>query len=291
MSRIIDCYTSYKARLGEGVFWHPLYQKLYWIDIENKKILILDPKTNQLDQHLLPKKIGTIVPEKQGSLLVALEDGVARYHTSTQELDYVCKLEQDKPDNRFNDGKCDPQGRFWLGSMHRDAQRPTGSLYRIDNDMTISTIEENVRVSNGLTWSLDYRKMYYIDSPTHKVVEYDYNKETGHVSNKKVCIEIPSDKGSPDGMTIDQNGNLWIALWDGYAVGCYDPNTGQQIDKIEVPCPRPTCCAFGGASQDLLYITSAYHELSEETLNKYPDSGCVFVAEMNSPGPEVFFFG
>ncbi len=149
---------------------------------------------------------------------------------------------------------------------------------------------ENVSISNGIVWSLDSDKMYYIDTPTQKVMVYDFNIETGEISNPKIAIEVSSDLGAPDGMTIDEEGNLWIALWGGSAVGCWNPESGELLRTVEVPAKNVTSCAFGGDNLETLYITTARTSTSDEELEKYPNAGGVFKTNPGVKGIKAFFF-
>lgn len=198
--------------------------------------------------------------------------------------------EADIPDNRFNDGKCDPAGRFWAGTMSTVGDKNAGALYRYDADSSIHKMVENVSISNGIVWSLDKTKMYYVDTPTQKVMVYDYNNLTGEISNAKVAVEIPNEMGSPDGMTIDAEGNLWVALWGGFAVTCWNPETGELIQTVKVPAKNVTSCAFGDADLGTLYITTAREGNNGEELEKYPLSGGVFKFRPGVKGVDAFFF-
>ncbi|MUH36064.1 SMP-30/gluconolactonase/LRE family protein [Zobellia amurskyensis] len=287
---MVETVLDSTATLGEGVFWHPQEKKVYWVDIYGKEIHATDPKTGSNQTFKLPEYVGTIAPINTGGLLVALENGVVELDTETGEFFSVLELEKDKPSNRFNDGKCDPKGRFWVGSMCREGLKPTGALYSINTDKSFVKRVENITVSNGITWSLDHKTMYYIDSPTRKVVAYSYDVETGSISNPIKVIDVPEEFGFPDGMTIDNEGMLWIALWGGNSVSQWNPNTGELIQKIIIPAPHVTSCAFGGEDQRKLFITTAREGLTEAQLDEYPLSGSLFTIELPVGGPEVFFF-
>jgi sugar lactone lactonase YvrE len=174
--------------------------------------------------------------------------------------------------------------------MNINAKGKNGALYRIDGDGSAHKMIESVSISNGIVWSNDHTKMYYIDTPTMKVKAFDYNNKTGEISNEKIAINIPQGIGSPDGMTIDENGNLWIALWGGFAVSCWNPKTGKLIRKIEVPAKNITSCAFGDNDLGTLYITTARQGMNEEELQKYPFSGGVFKIRPGVKGVPAHFF-
>ncbi|WP_089320035.1 SMP-30/gluconolactonase/LRE family protein [Pontibacter ummariensis] len=280
-----------KARLGEGALWHPTENKLYWIDIEGEKLHVYDPATKKDTEFLAGARIGTVVPVQGGGALVALQNGIHKIDTKTGKLTFIANPL--KEGIRFNDGKSDPAGRFWVGSMALDSKKGAASLYRMDKDRSVHEVLDSVTISNGIVWSPDKKTMYYVDTPTMAVQAFDYNNETGEISNGRVVIRIPqSAGGAPDGMTIDAEGKLWVALWGAGAVTRWDPATGELLQRIEVPAPHTTSVAFGGKNLDKLYITSAREWLSPEQLEKYPLSGGLFVVEPGVRGvPAEFYEG
>lgn len=278
-----------KATLGEGPFWDARKQKLYWVDIMEKKIHIHHPDTNENEFITVDHLIGTVVARESGGFIAATQHGfyeVAEDGTQTLIVD----PEKELPDNRFNDGKCDPAGRFWAGTMHLDENEPSGSLYVLDQNLQVKKMLSNITISNGLAWTDDHKTMYYIDSPTKQVVAFDYDLSTGSISNKRVVVTIPEGEGIPDGMTIDADGNLWVAQWGGYKVSKWDPKTGKRLDEVKVPAKQVTSCVFGGKNLDELYITSARRGLDEEELTAYPHSGGVFRVKTDVKGSETFLF-
>lgn len=280
-----------KAYLGEGALWHPSEKKLYWINIEGRQLHIFDPQTKHNKTFDLPERIGTVVPVKNGGVLIALQNGIHFMNPHTGEITFITNPLTDKA-IRFNDGKCDPAGRFWVGSMHLKQITGLASLYRMDTDKSVHKMLDNVTISNGIVWSADKTKMYYIDSPLNTVEVFDYDNASGSIGNRKVAVKIPDGIGGPDGMTIDAEGKLWVALWGGHAVGRFDPHTGELLQKVEVPAPNITSCAFGGDGFDTLFITTATQDMSEADLKKYPLSGGVFSAKPGVKGvPAAFYEG
>ncbi|MBC5774829.1 SMP-30/gluconolactonase/LRE family protein [Pontibacter sp. KCTC 32443] len=277
-----------KAIVGEGALWHPREQVLYWVDIEGRKLHIFDPKTEQDKVFTVKERIGTVVPLEEDGVLVALQNGIHKLDTETGKLTFILNPINEN-DIRFNDGKCDAAGRFWVGTMALDTRKGAAVLYRIGTDKSINLVLDDLTISNGIVWSADNKKMYFIDTPTHQVRAFDYNLETGEISNSSVVIEIPDSEGSPDGMAIDADGNLWVALHKGGAVGCWNPETGKMLRKITVPAPQTTSCAFGGKDLDILYITSGTEGLSEEQLQQYPDSGGLFAVKPGVRGVPANF--
>ncbi len=262
MELVIDS----QSELGEGAIWDYKTGELLWIDITGKILNFYNPKTDFNKAMFTGQMIGTVVPEESGQVLVALQHGIYQLDPQTGSKKLIVDPEKDIPNNRFNDGKCDPAGRFWAGTMDLDIKTGAAALYRLDPDSTIHKMIDSVSISNGIVWSLDSKKMYYIDSPTQKVMAYDYNNETGEISNPTVAVDIPVETGLPDGMTIDADGNLWVALYGGAAVGCWNPNTGKLLRKINVPAKNVTSCAFGDDDLGTLYITTARQETSDEEL-------------------------
>ncbi len=286
----VELVIDLKSELGEGAIWNPETQELLWVNIEGKILNFYQPKIDNNKELLTGQKIGTVVPAASGKVLVALQNGIYQYDPETGTKKLIVDPEEDLPNNRFNDGKCDPAGRFWAGTMSTINEKNAGTLYRLDPDFSIHKMIENVSISNGIVWSLDKTKMYYIDTPTQKVVAYDYDNETGEIENKSVAIEVPQKLGSPDGMTIDADGNLWIALWGGSAVGCWNPETGKLIRTVEVPAINVTSCAFGDTDLGTLYITTARTDTNDEELEKFPFAGGVFKTRPGVKGVEAFFF-
>ena len=280
-----------KARLGEGAIWHPVDKKLYWVDIEGRFIHVYDPISKSDIKYDTLERIGTVVPVKSGGVLLALENGIFHLDLESGQRKFIIDPEKDLPNNRFNDGKCDPLGNFWVGSMPLDEKEAVGSVYKISTDFSVQKMITGVTVSNGICWSLDCQTMYYIDSPTRKIVAYNFSENDASISNPKVVITVEEHLGFPDGMTIDSNGMLWVALWGGAAIGCWNPQTGELIESIQLPALNITSCAFGGENLNQLFITSARQGMSSEQLEKYPNSGDVFMMEMDVKGVPACLFG
>lgn len=281
-----------KATLGEGPVWDHRTGQLIWVDIVGKRVHLFTPadgtkRTIQLDQ-----LIGAAVPRKQGGLVLAMENGFHLLDLETEIVTPLSDPESDRPNNRFNDGKCDLAGRFWAGSMAKSDGGVTGSLYCLEVDGTVRTIEDRcIKVSNGLGWNLDNTIMYYIDSPTRQVVAYDYEHETGTITNPRTVVTIPEGEGFPDGMSVDSEGMLWIAQWGGWQVSHWNPVTGEKLGSIPVPVERTSSCTFGGENLDELYITTASVEMSDEDWEKQPHAGGLFRVKLNVKGTQANFYG
>jgi sugar lactone lactonase YvrE len=282
-----------KATLGEGPVWDHRTGQLIWVDIVGQSVHMFTPangtnRTIQLDQ-----KVGAAVPRKQGGMVLAMERGFHLLDLESETLTQVNDPERHLPNNRFNDGKCDSAGRFWAGTMAQNESVTTGSLYSLDVDGTVRTIEDQcITVSNGLGWSPDNKIMYYIDSPTKKVAAYDYDGETGRISHPRIVVTIPEGEGFPDGMAVDSEGMLWIAQWGGWQVSCWNPMSGEKLGSIPVPVERTSSCAFGGENLDELYITTASVGVSdEERAARQPNAGGLFRIKLNVKGLQANFYG
>ncbi|MBW7892175.1 MAG: SMP-30/gluconolactonase/LRE family protein [Chitinophagaceae bacterium] len=280
-----------KAQLGEGALWHPIEKKLYWVNIEGRTVHIFDPVTKENKSFFVNERVGTVVPVKRGGALVALQNGIHFLNTETGALQFIANPITDSR-IRFNDGKCDPSGRFWVGSMHLQALEGVASLYRMDIDKQVHRVVDGVTISNGIAWTKDRRTMYYVDSPLRRIDAFDYDDADGSVSNRRTIVHIPEGSGSPDGITLDEEGKIWAALWGANAVGRFDPETGEVMQMIHVPAPNVSSCAFGGENLDTLFITTARGELAEEQLEAYPLSGGLFSVKPGVRGiPAEFFTG
>lgn len=276
MGQKADLVLDVKSQLGEGPLWLADQGMLAWVDIEGRCIEFLQPETGERRSISVGSRIGAVVESEDGRLVCALQNGLHYLDPETEQLEFIGDPEQDLEGNRFNDGKCDPAGRFWAGTMPLSGPEASGSLYMLDKDGEIHRKVQDIRCSNGLGWSLDGTRMYYIDTPTRRIDVFHYDSATGEISERQPLVEVPSELGSPDGMTVDAEGKIWLAHWGGSCITRWDPATGKQLDKVELPVSQVTSCAFGGKDLDVLYITSARVGLSEEKLAKEPLAGGVF---------------
>jgi len=281
-----------KANLGEGPLWDHRAKVLWWIDILASRVHRFEPKSGKNDTWDVGQMVGTVVCRKQGGLMLALEDGFATFDTESGVAKVVADPESEKSDNRFNDGKCDPAGRFWAGTMNKgDAlQLWTGALYSLDTDLSIRKHLEPVGVSNGIVWSKDAKSMYYIDTASKAVDRFDYDLETGNISQRQTVFKVPEEMGYPDGMAIDNQDKLWVAFWNGWQVARICPQEGKVIATIKLPVANVTACAFGGAALDQLYITTARVGLSDDELAKQPMAGDLFLGQPGVHGVESSSF-
>jgi sugar lactone lactonase YvrE len=230
---------------------------LWWVDITAGLVHRFDPETGDNRTQEIGQMVGTVVVRQNGGLLVALEQGIATLDFDSGALEMVSQPEADKPNNRFNDGKCDPAGRLWAGTMSMQGEKNAGTLYCYEGSGEIRPMVRDVSTSNGIIWSLDEKTLYYIDTPTREVWAYDFDPSSGDIANRRTVVTVDPEFGFPDGMTIDAEDMLWVAHWGGWAVHRWDPLSGRRIDTIKVAAECVTSCAFGGDDLKTLYITTA----------------------------------
>jgi sugar lactone lactonase YvrE len=276
MNNKLELVIDAKAALGEGPSWDSERNLLYWVDITQCTVHIYHPETNIDRKIRFDRMVTAIVPCVRGGAVVTMQDGFFFLDVLKEQLTPIHDPEHHLPNNRFNDGKCDPSGRFWAGTMSLKFESNQGSLYCLDTDQTVHKKAGGVSISNGIGWSPDHRTMYYIDSPTKQVVAYDFDLNSGNIGNERIILTIPDGEGVPDGMTTDSEGMLWIAHWGGYQVSRWNPSTGQKIDSVRVPVERVTSCAFGGNQLNELYITTAKDDATDDELLQQPQAGGVF---------------
>lgn len=268
--------------VGEGPLWDDRSQTLFWIDVLDGKVFNFNPITQKNGEIEIGKHVGAIALTDASEIVAAARDEIVSIDLSNSSITSVVRVINNER-FRFNDGRVDARGRFVVGSMGYEPKPGTAALYSITLPKTIDTVLGNVGLSNGLCWSEENKKLFYIDTLTSEVAEYSYDLETGRVSNRRTVITFETSHGSPDGMTIDREGNLWVAFWDG---GCLRriSQRGKVISEIKLPVSRVTSAAFGGENFDRLFITTASYLLSEEELAREPLAGSLFVLETDTQG-------
>ncbi|MEK3888738.1 SMP-30/gluconolactonase/LRE family protein [Bacillus sp. FSL K6-3431] len=282
-------WMDMKHMLGEGPTWDSEHQRFMWVDINGKTMQSYDVKTEHLQTWSFNEYVTTVVPINKEKVVLAMHSGVYRFNLISEELTLVASP-NDNPDIRFNDGKCDASGRLWAGTMDVEGSENEGALYCVYPDGHVKEKVAPVTISNGIAWNATNDIMYYIDTPTKKVAAYDFNIQTSEITFREYVITIPNGEGAPDGMTIDEEGMLWIAHYGGWKVSCWNPLTGEQIDEVSVPCSNVTSCTFGGKDLNELYITTARQGLNEEELKNQPHAGGLFRVEMKVRGMKAFNF-
>lgn len=275
MNHQAQLFIEHRHELAEGPVYDHRTNSLLWVDILPGKVYRQNLADSASEEFSFDAAVGCVVPDTAGRLIVALPDGPAVFDPSNGKLTPLCSIEADIATNRFNDGKCDPRGRLWLGTMNYDARPNAGALYCVEKG-SVSKKLDRLTISNGLAWNPDRRKFYFIDSPTGAITQYDYDPESGAIRNPQTVVVITDELGIPDGMCIDENGHLWVAIWGGSCVLNIDPISGAIVDRVQLPVPQVTSCAFGGLGFKTLFITTASTGLSEEELDEFPLSGCLF---------------
>lgn len=271
---------------GEGPLWWG--EHLFYVDINGEKLVRLEPESEIETVWEMGERIGTVVPtEDPNEVVYAGDTGCLRFNLNTGHKTSLADPESElRESNRFNDGKCDPAGRFWAGTISTIKKTGTANLYCLDTDGSLKLKVPKLTNSNGICWSPDQSKMYHIDTPTQKVVAYDYDVHTGQLSNSQIAVDTSANgyASSPDGMTIDADGMLWIAFCHGGCVARFDPAKDKELMRIDLPCIETTACAFGGPNLDRLFVTTGVKaELNE------PEAGCLLVVDgLNVKGMPSF---
>lgn len=274
---VLACDT--KSTLGEGPLWDDRTGHLIWVDILEGKLHSYDAEpSGSYVTTIIKPYISSIVPRHSVGYALTLQNGFYAFDPNTQNLSLLAEVEDRFTDNRFNDGKCDPAGRYLAGTMSLTDQPAKGSLYQLHAEHTVERLFSEVTISNGLAWSSDGGTMYFIDTPTRQIAAFDYNLVTGDAINRRTVVRFPENLGFPDGMTIDSEGMIWVAHWGGWQVSRWNPKTGVMLSSIPVPASQVTSCTFGGPNLDQLFITTARVGLDEEDLVKHPFAGGLFRA-------------
>jgi sugar lactone lactonase YvrE len=267
--------------LAEGPVWHD--GALWWVDIEGRSFQRGVPSSGAVSNFPLPCRVGAMVPCTDRRWVTANEQGFGFFDPATGRLDHWGSVLAQAPRLRMNDGKCDPRGRFLAGSMDEESCPGTAKLYSVDGALTPRVLIEGLTISNGLGWSPDGATFYHIDTIQRRIDAYTYDLEAGTPTNRRTLAIVPEEDGRPDGMAVDRDGNLWVALWGGAAVACYHGRTGQVLDRISCPVAQPSSCCFGGERMDQLFITSARQgETNGQGEGRDSLDGSIFVAR---PGP------
>lgn len=264
------------AALGEGPVWDDASGTLIWVDILGQAVHRFDPASGRDRVADVGQPVGAAALRHDGrGLVLALRDGFALLDEASGQVELVAPIEADVPTNRMNDGKCDPLGRFWAGTMAFAEKPGVGALYRLDPDLQAHRMLSGVTVSNGLDWTADRRHMYYIDSPTRGIDVFDFDLRLGTLGERRRFITIPPEAGVPDGLTLDADGAIWVALHRGASVARYTPD-GDLDQIIRLPTSMVTSCTFGGPDLGDLYITSMTFGMSDEERRAQPLAGALF---------------
>ena len=290
--------------LGESPFWHPHELHLYWIDIEARQVLRANGYTGDVQSWQLPAAPGCIAPAAGGGLVLALRDGIYRARQWGAALERLQPAPYDPASSRFNDGKCDPLGRFWAGSMYEPRDQALGTLYALDarpgQPGTLQRMAGGATIANGLAWSPDQRTLYWTDTTSHQIRAWDWDAPTNQLSAERVFHQFPRKPagwqygqpgygGRPDGAAVDAEGCYWVAMFEGARLLRLSPQ-GEILQELPLPAQCPTMPCFGGEDLKTLYVTTARHNRGAQELADYPQSGCLFSTRVSVPGLPVNFF-
>lgn len=280
----VELAVSRPALLGEGPRWDGACSRLLWVDVEGRALHVLDPLTG--DRSIpVGSRVGAVAPVSDETALVALADRLALVDLGEGSLETLVEVPHDA-ERRLNDGACDARGRFWVGSMALDERPGGGALYRYAEG-ALERVVDRVTLSNGIGWSPDGRTMYYVDSPEGRVDAFDFDVDAGTIANRRTLVAI--DEGTPDGLTVDDAGGVWVALWAGWSVRRYT-SRGELDAIVDLPVAKVTACCFGGDDGRTLYVTTASVDLTEDERRRQPHAGCVFAAYPGVSGPPAHLF-
>jgi sugar lactone lactonase YvrE len=286
MMHIAERVTVPVAYHGEGPFWDAFTGRIMCMDVLAGEIVAVDP-VGRLSRYTVPSRVATTIRRRaSGGFVVATERGLIGVDDDLSSVEHIANITDD-PNCRTNDGGCDPFGGFVIGTMAYDERSGGGAVYRVAPDRQVVELLSPVSISNGVQWSADRTQAYYVDTPTRRVDAFDVDPETGAWSGRRVHIHVDATPGYPDGMAIDEDDGLWVALWGGGAINHYDA-TGRLVETITVPgITQPSSCAFGGNGRDVLYITTSRQGLTE---GHEPSAGAVFAVHTQSRGAFVWQF-
>ena len=294
--------TPQSYALGESPFWHPQEQQLYWVDIPGKHIHRCNVFMQSIQSWAMPSEPGCIAPAESGGLVIALRDGIYRARDWGGALEKLAAARHDPATTRFNDGKADPLGRFWAGTMFEPRTAASAELFTLHGGVLEAKIS-NATIANGLAWSPNAATLYWADTPTHTVRAWDWDSHANELSRERIFkrwAPKPADwnfgtsgiggyGGRPDGAAVDVEGNYYVAMFEGARICKLSP-AGDELASISIPALCPTMPCFGGDDLKTLYVTTASYQRSDAELQAYPNSGCVFSMRVDVPGLPVNFY-
>jgi len=288
MTTDLEHLISVQCELGENPLWSVTENAFYWTDIIGQCIYRYSADSGKRERFETGVQVGCFAFRCKGGLVMGAENGLALWDFRSKTVDFLIRFDEVKPPARFNDGKVDRQGRFWAGTM---SDRPENKLYRLNRSHQVTVMESGVSIANGTGWSPDDRTMYFTDSTARLIYQYDFDKATGNLSNRRIFAKVHDELGVPDGLTVDSEGFVWSAVWNGWRVIRYAPD-GSIEREIKMPVQCPSSVTFGGKHLDELYITSARSDLTPEQRQAQPWSGDIFRLKVGIKGiPEPFYEG
>jgi len=286
-----ELFYQATSETGNAALWHPERKSVFWVDTECNLLHEYIPSIDKCNSWQFTSTVGSIVPETAKTVILALSDRIIRFNTETSEKENVAFIDVENGYLRCNDGKCSPNGSLWIGTVSYDYEKGVGSAFCVHPDGQVDQMFKGLTASNGIVWSNNHQFVFHNDMPNRVVKRYRYDLRSEDVIHNGVAINIPSGTGIPDGITIDNQDNLWIPQKGGYGVYCYNPYTGQLLAKVNVPSPNVTSCTFGGENLDTIIITTSRKGLTKEELEKYPLSGSIFACKIAPIGNNPFYFG
>ena len=290
MAPEIECAVRCRDLLGECPLWDERDAVLWWVDILGPSLKSFSPTRGKLEAFPMQESVGSFAFRESGGLVAAMKSGLYFLDPRSGERQALAQPERDRPDNRFNDGRCDRRGRFWAGTMNESKREPDGALYRLSIDGRCERKRSGVIIPNSLAWSPDGRTMYFADTVRDLIWAFDYDPDSGEMANERVFADCAPNAGYPDGSCVDAEGCLWNAEYGGARIVRYTP--GGKIDRtIELPVRNPTCCCFGGARLDTLYIATASQQMKPEQLEAQPLAGSVLAVRPGVVGLAESRFG
>ncbi len=286
VTNIVDC----KNDLGEGPVWDHQNGELLWVDYDCGKVCKYHVNTKNYSEVSIADTVMVAIPTNRNNWIVAINKNVAIYDPHKKGIIKQVTIQENKPNNRLNDGKCDAYNRLWIGTMSNDADAPVGALYKVNPNLSYEKMDEPFIIPNGIAWNKKNTAMYVVDSMMKKIFRYDFDVEKGAISNKALLIDTATELGLPDGMAIDEDDNLWVAFWQGQFVLQYDTNTGKVLARINVPAFIPSSCCFGDEDLSTLYITSSRKYDTAENIERFPHAGGLFSIKPGVKGMPTQFF-
>jgi sugar lactone lactonase YvrE len=276
------CIWEVQATLGEGVFWHAANDRVYFVDIKGRRIYRCAPDGSERRSWEAPQQITFVLPVEGGGLVAAMEDGLYRFDEYSGALTLMRHVEREQPGNRSNDGYVDACGRLWFGTMDDAQQAPTGALYRYDGSGEPQRLDEGYIITNGPAVSPDGRTLYHTDTLARRTYAFDLAPD-GSIEGKRVFAAFDDAPGHPDGMAVDADGCVWIAVFRGWRIDRFAPD-GKKIGSVRFPCSNITKLAFAGDDLRTVYVTTARKGLSTEELAAQPLAGALFTFRADAPG-------
>ncbi|XP_055963324.1 regucalcin isoform X1 [Sorex fumeus] len=276
-----ECVLLEKCWCGESPVWEEATNSLLFVDIPAKKVFRWDPLSKQVQRMSVDASVSSVALRQSGGYVATIGTKFCALNWEDQTVVTLATVDKDKKNNRFNDGKVDPTGRYIAGTMAEETapavlERHQGSLYSLFPDHHVEKYFDQVDISNGLDWSLDHKNFYYIDSLSYSVDVFDYDLQTGKITNRRSMYTMEKEEQIPDGMCIDIEGKLWVACYNGGRVIRLDPETGKRLQTVKLPVDKTTSCCFGGKDYSELYVTTARDGMAPEGLVKQPEAGGIF---------------